>query len=97
MDLDFVRRLDKLRDLCGFPLIVSSGFRTASHNDEVDGVDGSAHCQGVAADLVCRTSQQRMSLVSNALTLGFRRIGIAKTFVHLDSSRVHPPGVMWIY
>ena len=44
--------LEKIRSLCGdFPVIVSSGYRCELLNDEVGGVDDSAHLHGLAADI----------------------------------------------
>ena len=97
MHREIVGPLDYIRENCGFPLIVTSGFRTLAHNDQVGGVDGSAHTEGYAADLACRTSQQRYKIIYYAMEIGIRRIGIAKTFVHLDTSPFLPAEVTWLY
>ena len=44
-------RLDKLRELVGEPLRVSSGYRCKEHNGAIGGVAHSAHTLGMAVDL----------------------------------------------
>src|SRR5690242_14308678 len=97
MDLNFVAKLDRIRKRCGFPFTVLSGFRTVEHNSDVGGKDSSAHMEGRAADIACRTSGQRLKLVQEAMAEGICRIGIADTFVHLDDSPTLPQNVMWTY
>jgi uncharacterized protein YcbK (DUF882 family) len=96
--LIFALKLDEMREEAGFPFIVDSGYRTVAHNASLEGaVDGSAHCSGLAVDLACRTSGQRMRLVELALKHDIRRIGIGKTFVHLDIDSTKPKNVIWLY
>ena len=98
MNLEFVKRLDELREKCGFPLIVTSGYRTEKHNAEIrDSVQGSAHCLGLAVDIACRTSRQRCILVRNAFEAGFTRIGVAHTFVHIDADETKALDELWLY
>ena len=94
---DFVKLLDKIREAYGKPMVVKSGYRCKKHNEEVGGVPESAHVDGVAADIGCSFAQDRMALVYAALKLGVRRVGIAKSFVHLDTSESLPQDVIWIY
>jgi len=99
MDVAFVRKLDAIRIRCGFPLRVSSGYRTAEHNAKVGGAAKSAHCLGVAADLVIPEPQSlnRLIFIKAALAEGINRIGIGKSFVHVDTSVDAPKNVMWTY
>lgn len=94
---DFVRLLDKMRGECGFPFIINSGYRTKDHNEEVGGVENSAHTEGLAVDINCKESAKRYKLIKVALDNGIERIGIAKTFIHLDTSQKLPKGVVWLY
>ena len=41
----------RLRDLLGMPVNITSGFRCTLHNSQLGGVDNSFHVQGKAADL----------------------------------------------
>lgn len=84
MDFDFLDKLDKLRHMCGFPFVVNSGYRSKAYNQVVRGEYNSAHLRGLAVDIRCKTSFERFTIVQNALKLGFKRIGIYPTFVHLD-------------
>lgn len=45
--------LQKIRDLLGKPIHVSSGYRSVAVNKLIGGVASSAHCQGFAADITC--------------------------------------------
>lgn len=45
--------LEPLRKSIGQPIKVNSGFRSAKLNVAVGGVSTSAHCYGLAADIVC--------------------------------------------
>lgn len=97
MDEDFVHLLDKLRDACGFPLIVLSGYRTLAHNTAVGGEPNSAHMRGFAADLKALTSRDRFIITREALKLGINRIGPGTGFVHIDTDPSLPQEVEWLY
>lgn len=43
--------LNAIRGDYGKPIRVSSGYRSPEHNEDVNGVDGSFHTKGLAADL----------------------------------------------
>ena len=96
INLDFVDALDMLRELCDFPFAISSGYRSPRHSKEKDKPDGPGqHSAGIAADIRVRGGVQRWAIVEHAIALGFTGIGVAKTFVHVDTR----PGnsVMWTY
>lgn len=99
MDLDFVLLVDELRDRLGIPLVINSGYRTHRHNADPDvgGVECSAHTLGFAADIRVIDSHTRFRLLEEALKLGFRRIGISRTFIHLDVDPTKPKEVAWLY
>jgi len=92
---DFVSALDDLRGVCGFPFIVTSGYRSASHSVEKPKKVSGQHTKGIAADIRVNNGIQRMIIVRNAIALNFRGIGIAKSFVHVDTRETEP--VMWTY
>lgn len=103
MQKRFVEMLDSVRAKVGFPLYVMSGIRTPEHNKDVGGVDSSSHEDGWAADIAIVgrvggvVSQRRAAVVFAAAELGFRRIGIGETFVHLDLDPSKPSPRIWTY
>lgn len=97
MQRDFVLVLDAIRIRLGMPLIPTSGYRTPAHNDELGAKPNSAHLSGWAADLAIRSDLMRERVVELAIEAGIRRIGIAKTFVHLDLHPTLPSPRLWVY
>ncbi len=92
-----MNRLDTLRDLAGIPLVINSAFRSPEH-DRSKGRSGTgAHTLGQAVDIRCSTSENRFKIVQAAIKAGFTRIGIDKSFVHVDDSTRHPQSVVWLY
>jgi len=89
--------LDELRGNCGFPLKINSGVRTEERNKAVGGSINSSHLKGLAVDIHCTESAKRFKIIDEALRLGFDRIGIAKTFIHLDIDLDKSPDVIWMY
>jgi zinc D-Ala-D-Ala carboxypeptidase len=84
MQPEFMRRLDILREAYGKPMRVTSGYRHPSHPVEArkQRSDGE-HTRGMCCDIAVADGHERFRLVSLAIQLGFTRIGIAKTFVHI--------------
>ena len=95
MDPDFLVKLDNLRHACGFPFVITSGYRSPSHPIEARKSSPGSHSQGIAADIKITSGQQRYRVVTEALKLGFTGIGVAKGFVHVDTRTTTP--VMWTY
>ena len=104
MDATFLEMLDDARGWAGIPFKITSGFRTPSHNAYVGGVlpnpdkgiKGSSHMYGYAADIACNNSSDREIILNALIEAGFRRIGIAKTFIHADNDPDKNPSV-WLY
>lgn len=92
-----LNKLDKARGKAGIAFIVNSGFRTSEHNKKVGGVDSSAHTRGHAADIKVKSGRERYIVVMAAISAGFTRIGIARTFIHLDDDPDLPQSVIWKY
>ena len=97
MDPEFLARLDELREICGFPFRITSGWRDATHPAEARKAEPGTgyHCQGLAADIAVSNGFERMNIVHEALKMGFSGIGVGKNFVHLDTRKTTP--VMWTY
>ncbi len=96
MDHEFLVKLDKLRERVGFPFIITSGYRDATHPAEARKKEPGTgtHCQGIAADIAVSNGFERMNIVHEAIKMGFS-IGVARTFVHVDDRKTTP--VMWTY
>lgn len=97
MDKNFLKMLDEAREKFDKPIHITSGFRTEAWNEQVNGVPGSSHIKGLAADLACDKSSDRFDLVNCLLDVGFNRIGIAKNFIHVDIDFDKTQGVIWTY
>jgi uncharacterized protein YcbK (DUF882 family) len=97
MSKDLISKLQILRDICGFPFIINSGYRTPAHNKKVGGTKTSSHLKGLAADIHCINSKQRYLIISNALSLGFSRVGIGARFIHLDVDTSKQGSLIWLY
>jgi zinc D-Ala-D-Ala carboxypeptidase len=95
MDPVFIHRLDLLRERCGFPFRITSGYRDATHPAEARKDKPGTHNQGIAADIAVSNGFERMNIVHEALKLGFGGIGVSKSFIHIDDRKTTP--VMWTY
>ena len=89
--------LDFIRNLIRTPMIINSGYRCKKHNKKIDGNPESEHLSGEGADIRCENSKMRYLLIDTALSVGFRRVGIGDTFIHLGISKDRPSEVIWIY
>jgi zinc D-Ala-D-Ala carboxypeptidase len=99
MSRDFIHRLDELREACGFPFIITSGYRSPSHSIEKRKEKAGKHAQGIAADIKAANGYQRYKIVEEAIKMGFNGIGVARTFIHVDSRicGADKAPVMWCY
>lgn len=95
MNPEFLEKVDELRKLCGFPLVVTSGYRDPSHSIEIAKAQPGTHTQGIAADLRVEDAHHRYILLTTAFNLGFSGIGVAKTFIHVDTRDSLP--LVWTY
>jgi len=96
MEIDFLAKLDELREVCAFPFKVNSGYRhPTKHPIEASKEVPGTHAQGIAADISITNGGARYTIVQEAMKLGFSGIGVAKTFVHLDTRGTTP--VVWLY
>lgn len=84
MDIDFLLRLDKAREIAGLPFIINSAYRSVDW-EKIRGRSGySSHCKGLAVDISCKCSYDRLIIVKALIEAGFNRIGVYDTFVHVD-------------
>jgi hypothetical protein len=93
INASLVHRLEQARQLYGKPLVITSGIRCAKHNKAVGGLPDSAHLNGLAADILCRSSATRYQLLMAFLTVAFPRIEIAPEHIHVDIDQSKPQDV----
>lgn len=98
----FLERLERARIRAEIPFNITSGSRCQEHNEDVGGVDSSAHLaseamESHAGDIGARGSRQRGIIIPSLVAVGFNRLGIAKSFVHVDIDPALPPNVIWLY
>lgn len=97
MSKDLLNKLDLIREEYGKPIHINSGYRTEAHNEKVGGKPNSSHIKGLAVDISCSASADRYKLIGLFYKYNINRIGIAKTFIHIDIDPEKDPCVMWIY
>ena len=97
MKQDFMTLLDRVREMAGIPLVLNSAFRSVAHEKKMGRNGLSAHTLGCAADIRCTSDSNRFLIINAAIYLGFKRIGIAKSYIHLDNSPTHSQRVSWMY
>jgi uncharacterized protein YcbK (DUF882 family) len=96
MDKEFLYKLDEARMYAQTPFKITSGYRSEAHNKKVGGVKGSSHTKGVAVDIAVNSGLQRSTIVCALVKAGFTRLGIAKTFVHVDLDKEKQQSI-WLY
>jgi zinc D-Ala-D-Ala carboxypeptidase len=95
MQPEFLELIDKLREACGFPFIINSGYRDPTHSIEAKKSKPGTHAQGIAADIRVSNGSQAYVLQKNAYALGFTGIALGNGFVHVDIRKTTP--VSWRY
>ena len=100
-----IKKLQKVRDIIGRPIIITSGVRCEFYNASIKASMNSSHSPddygiGNAVDIACLNSKDRYELVELAQKF-FKRIGISGGsyggFIHLDVDRSKVQEVMWLY
>lgn len=93
---EFVRKFLLFRIFFNVPFTPTSFYRCKNHKDY------STNHYGWAADIPYDgKSQMRFSIISAALQAGFKRIGIASNFIHIDCNPEYNgtwlEEVIWLY
>lgn len=91
---EFVQRLDILREMAGFPFVVTSGYRCPDHPVEAKKEKPGRHSEGDAADIAISGGAQRYMIQKCAYGMNFGGIGPAKTYVHIDDRKNK---AAWVY
>jgi len=96
-DVEFLKKLLLFRIIYDTPFIPRSVYRCFNHKDY------SINHAGFAVDIPCQkgNSHQRFKIIQSALKAGFKRIGIAKNYIHLDTNPKYNgtllESVIWVY
>jgi uncharacterized protein YcbK (DUF882 family) len=99
MEPNFMERLNECRAVAGVPFRLTSAYRTVEYEKSRGRSGNSAHTVRCAVDIAATDSRTRFKIIAAAIECGFTRIGVAKTFVHLDTSADprHAQEVFWLY
>lgn len=93
MSSKLISMLNLARELLNEPIIISSAYRCKNHNSNIGGVNNSAHSKGLAVDIVCNDNEYRFKLLKVLFKVGFNRIELAPTWIHIDIDDSKPQNV----
>ena len=101
----FMDRLQRLREEFNKPMVVTSGYRSRNHSEELKKDRPGTHAVGCAVDVEC-FGADALKLIELALKHGFTGVGVKqhsdinKRFIHLDDApnATHRPRPwLWSY
>ena len=96
MNESFLNKLDEAREYAGIPFIINSAYRSPSHPLSIKNPT-SSHIKGLAVDISAKDSRERFLILDALIAVGFNRIGIADTFIHVDMDFDKSQNVIWTY
>lgn len=94
MSMEFMLKLQAVRDAYGKAMPVSSGFRCPERNTSEGGSQNSMHMKGRAVDIACDNGTDKIHLLLFAVSAGMNGFGIAKNFIHMDDRETQ---TIWTY
>ena len=97
MNEDFLAKLDKAREFANIPFIINSAYRSPEQNARVGGKPNSSHLRGLAVDIRANDSSTRYIVLNALIKVGFNRIGVASSFIHVDDDKEKANNVIWTY
>tara|TARA_R100000329_G_scaffold100438_1_gene82881 strand:+ start:1040 stop:1384 length:345 start_codon:yes stop_codon:yes gene_type:complete len=100
MDEKLLSMLDKMRGIYGYPIKITSDYRSPEHPIEAAKEQPGEHAYGAAVDIVSDGGGKTFRLVKAAIEVGFTRIGISrkKGFIHLGIGYPGAPEkTIWTY
>lgn len=92
----FMYRLNIARYIAGVPFVLNSAYRSFDWEIAHNRSGTSSHCKGVAVDVRCFDDKTRQRIIYGAICAGFKRIGIHRSFIHLDFDTDKSPSI-WLY
>lgn len=100
MDSVLLAMLDNLREAYGYPIKLTSTYRSPEHPIEAKKSKPGEHAYGAAVDIACIGGEATFKLVKAAIEVGFTRIGISRknNFVHVGIGYPGAPETtIWTY
>ncbi len=100
MDPVLLAMLDDLREEYGYPIKLTSTYRSPDHPIEAKKSKPGEHAYGAAVDIACVGGEATFKLVKAAIEIGFTRIGISRknNFVHVGIGYPGAPETtIWTY
>ena len=100
MDSKLLEKLDQLREAYGYPIKLTSTYRSPDHPIEAKKEKPGEHSHGAAVDIACVGGEATFKLVKAAIKVGFTRIGISRknNFVHVGIGYPGAPETtIWTY
>ena len=97
MNHDFITKLNDARGYADVPFRLTSGYRCKKHNQAVGGSKDSSHMKGLAVDIFCPTAIGRFEILQGLFVAGFKRVGVAATYLHVDADPDKKQCCMWVY
>ena len=64
---------------------------------ELGGKPNSSHLRGLAVDIRANDSSTRYIVLNALISVGFNRIGVASSFIHVDDDKEKANNVIWTY
>ena len=89
-----IDKLENIRTVLRQKIIITSGYRCEKHNLEIGGVPDSSHLKGLAADIKIQSDKYLFEILPFTL-VEFNRIGIYKTWIHVDIDSDKTGGIIW--
>ena len=90
--VELARAFERIRELCGFALIVNSGYRTPMYNRSIGATKNSQHVEGRALDLRPGVigGRKALQMIRGAAETArreglIRGIGVYPNFIHIDT------------
>ena len=96
MSADFLKKLDEAREYAGIPFAINSAYRSPTHPLSIKNPT-SSHIKGLAVDISVKDSKTRFKILDALIAVGFTRIGIANSFIHVDLDFDKSQNVIWTY
>jgi zinc D-Ala-D-Ala carboxypeptidase len=101
IDMQFLLKIQAARTLSNVPFRLrapsGSACRCAEHNISVGGSEDSSHVKGLAMDIPYANSRECYLILDALIRVGFHRIGIGRSFIHVDDDQQKDPMVIWNY